>query len=63
MKVETLIRRGFEHETPTERLALKVAAETAGTFPECSSCGRCVASCELILNEYESVVDRIRTSR
>jgi hypothetical protein len=57
MKYETL-RRWHRPETATEKAALRQVAEKCGDWPECQQCRREVASCQLLSDEYDSIVWR-----
>ena len=59
MKYETL-RRRYKPETTTEKSALRQVAEKCGDWPECQQCRRERACCELLSDEYDSIVWRAR---
>ena len=55
MKYETL-RRRYKPETDVEKDALHQVAEKCGDWPERRRCHRKVASCQLLSDEYDSIV-------
>jgi len=61
MKTATIKKYWAKGElTPAEREALQIAADKAGTYPECAKCKRCVGSCDLIGIEYNGMLEANR---
>jgi len=46
----------YEPETATETEALKLVYDHIGCWPECSECANCIASCQMIQDDYEGLL-------
>ena len=57
MTYKTLAKR-HKPETAEERAAVRELTDYCGRFPECEKCQRRVASCQLLDDEYESIIER-----
>jgi len=55
MTIEEL-EKLYEPETANETGALKLVYDHIGSWPECSECANCIASCQMIQDDYEGLL-------
>ena len=46
----------YQPETADEKEALRRVFDNIGSWPECSGCENCIASCQMMQDDYEGLL-------
>lgn len=59
MDMQTLID-AYRPDNDIEREALQIVCDRVGTYPDCRSCPKCCAACQLINDDYSGLIESMQ---